>query len=249
MPGGRRVEQALLGHVGELGGGVVFVARVVGVGVRVGIDVQAHQALVALGHRPHHRHRDRAVAADGDGHGAGLDHAARRLLDAVEGVEDASGRQLDVAAIDHAERGHGIEVGVRGIEAPDQRRLQAHGIGAAARADAERMRAAVERQPEDGRAGAGPGPAVRHAHEGQRQREQLFVGQLRHGCLPNLIGQARLVRKSKAASVCTLRHRLQLVDENVLVRPAHVERGAGRRRRSARRACDTSASPSRRRAC
>ena len=92
---------------------------------------------VALGDGARHRHSDRAVAADGDGHGAGLDDAARRLLDTLECIEDAARRELDVAAIDDAERSDRIEVGMRGIEAADQRRLLPHGVRAAACTDAE----------------------------------------------------------------------------------------------------------------
>ena len=40
------------------------------------------------------------------------DDAVDRLLDALEGVDDLRGRELDVAAIDQPERRHRIEVGV-----------------------------------------------------------------------------------------------------------------------------------------
>ena len=182
---------------------------------------------MALGDRARHRHRDRAVAADGDGHGAGLDDAARGLLDALEGIENAPRRELDVAAVDDAERGDRIEVGVRRVEPADQRRLQPHGIRSAARADAEGVRAAVERQPEDGRAIARPGPAVGHAHEGQRQREQVFVGQLSPWMPPSECSLAVRIgcQEVEGRERVHLGHRLQLVDEDVLIGPAHVERG------------------------
>ena len=43
------------------------------------------------------------------------------LLGALEGVDDLPGRQLDVAAIDQAQRRDRIEVGMGGIEAAHQR--------------------------------------------------------------------------------------------------------------------------------
>ena len=45
MPGELRIDQALLGHVGELGGGVVLLVRAVGIGIGVQVDVQRRHFL------------------------------------------------------------------------------------------------------------------------------------------------------------------------------------------------------------
>ena len=102
VPGEFGIDQAFLGDVGELGGGVVLLLRAVGIGVGVRIDVERRHLRVLLADRARDRDGDRAVAADGDRHGAGLHDAVDRLLGALEGVDDLAGRQLDVAAIDQA---------------------------------------------------------------------------------------------------------------------------------------------------
>jgi len=131
---------------------------------------------------------DRVAAGDLGGSAQASDRNARtdeigRLLDALEGVDDAAGREADIAAVDEAECRDGIEVGVGRVEAPHQHRLGANRIGTAAGADAERMRAAVERDPENRRPISGTRPAVRGAHECSWKREQLLVGHLGHCAL------------------------------------------------------------------
>ena len=49
------------------------------------------------------RQRHAAVAAGGDGDRAGIEDAADRRLDALEGIDDPPGREPDIAAIDQAE--------------------------------------------------------------------------------------------------------------------------------------------------
>ncbi len=100
------------------------------------------------------------VAADGDRHGARLDDAVDGLFGTREGVDDLAGRELHVTAIDQAQRSDRIEVGIGRIEAAHQRRLLAHRVGAAARANPH-VGAAVERNAEDRRLVVGPGPSVR----------------------------------------------------------------------------------------
>ena len=178
MPGEGRIDQSFLGDVGELGGGVVFLGGVVGIGIGVCVDVQCRHLAVLLADGACHRHGHRAVAADRDGDSARGDDAIDRLLGPREGVFDLAGRQADVAAIDQAERGHRIEVGVD-AEAAHQRRLLAHRIGPAARADAH-VGAAVEGDAQDRGLVGRTRPAVGHAHECRRRGEELVVGKAIH---------------------------------------------------------------------
>ena len=121
MPGGRRIDQPFLGDVGELGRGVVLVGSGRRHRSRCASRCAGPPVLVLLGDGARYRHSHRAVAADGDGHGAGLRRCGRRLLGALECIDDAARRELDVAAIDDTERGDRIEVGVSRVEPADQR--------------------------------------------------------------------------------------------------------------------------------
>ncbi len=118
------------------------------------------------------------------------------LLGALEGVDDLAGRQPDVAAIDQAQGRHRIEVGVGRVEAAHQRRLLAHRIRAAARADAH-VGAAVERDAQDRRLVGRARPAIGRAHEGHGRGEESVFGKPFHGHCP-------AVRKSKAVRVWIL---------------------------------------------
>src|SRR5215831_1238341 len=64
VPGAGGVEQSFLGHVRELGRGVVPVGWVVGICIGVRIDVERDEAPVTFGDCAHDGHRDRSVAAD-----------------------------------------------------------------------------------------------------------------------------------------------------------------------------------------
>ena len=153
--------------MGELGGRIVFVGGVIGVGIGVRVDMQGDQGLVAFGHRTHDRHGDRTIAANGDGDRTAFHDAAGRLLDALEGIENAARREFDVATVNHIEGSDRIKVGVRRVVAADQGRLQPHGVRTTARTNAKGMRPTVERQPQDRRAIGRTRPPIRHAHEGQ----------------------------------------------------------------------------------
>ena len=179
MPGKFRVDQAFLGDMGELGGGVIFFVGAIGIGIGVRVDMERRHLRVFLADGSGHRDGDRAVAADGDGDGTGLDDAIDGLLGALEGIDDLRWRQFHVAAIDQAQCFDRIEIGIGGIEAAHQLRLLAHRIGTAARADAH-VGAAIEGNAEDRRLVAGARAAVGRAHEGIGQGEEFGVGQLVH---------------------------------------------------------------------
>ena len=94
--------------------------RIVRVGVSVRVDMQRDKILVPSSRGTCEWDRDRAVSANADRHRAGLDDAPRRLLDAVEGVENAAWRKPHISAIDCSEKRNRIKVRVGRIEAPDQ---------------------------------------------------------------------------------------------------------------------------------
>ena len=126
------------------------------------------------------------------------------------------------------ERRHRIEVGIGRIEAAHQRRLLAHRIGPAARADAH-VGAAVERDAQDRRLVGRARPAVGRAHEGQGRGEELVVGRRPWS------GSA--VRKSKATSVWILATARSSSTRTYSSGAAHVEgREAEHDRRHAVRA-------------
>src|ERR1700730_7167793 len=180
MPGEFRIDQAFLGDVGELGGGVVLLLFAIRIGIGVRVDMERRHLRILLAHGAGDRDSDGAIAADRDGDGAGRDDAVDRLFGTLEGVDDLRRRELDVAAIDQPQRRHRVEVGVGGIEAPHQRRLLAHGVRTAACADPH-VGAAIEGNAQDRRLVGRAGPPIGRAHEGHGQGEQLGIGQPVHG--------------------------------------------------------------------
>jgi hypothetical protein len=112
-----------------------------------------------------HRHRDDALAGD----------APHRLFDRRKGLLDHAWHDPGIAAIDEAQVLHRIEIVHRRLVAPHQRGLFADRRGPEPRADAHRVRAGIERQPEHRRLGAAQLPGLRRAHEALQRREDRRV--------------------------------------------------------------------------
>jgi len=122
------------------------------------------------------------IRFDNDHHGT---------LDAEGGRRPPHHRNFDVAEIDDMERRQRVGVAQRRIERPHQPRLLADRRRSLAAADPRRMRAAIERQPEDRRLAPLHRRRMRHAHEAARRPHSL---DLAHGRGPLVAHKSRKER-------------------------------------------------------